>query len=286
TILRAIARGWREDRPRLVAEAEKVVESLRDHAAAGAEPAAGALAEAAGAAFEKAYRYYAESFDPEHWGFGGAPKFPRPANLEFLLRCAVIQGLGSEAGIEACSMVSKTLGSMAKGGIHDHVGGGFHRYSVDAEWFLPHFEKMLYDQAQIACSAIEAWRATGNELPAWLARSALDYVLGDMVDPAGGFHSAEDADSPLPGGHGSAEGAYYVWTLAELEGALGKDAAFFADHYGVKEEGNIGGERDPHGDFTGRNILAQMRPLAETARLHGLEPQAASDLLVSCLGRP
>src|ERR1019366_5273806 len=172
TILRAIARGWREDRPRLVAEAEKVVESLRDHAAAGAEPAAGALAEAAGAAFEKAYRYYAESFDPAHGGFGGAPKFPRPANLDFLLRCAVIQGLGSEAGREACGMVSTSLGSMAKGGIHDHVGGGFHRYSVDAEWFLPHFEKMLYDQAQIACAALEAWRATGDELPAWRALRA------------------------------------------------------------------------------------------------------------------
>jgi uncharacterized protein YyaL (SSP411 family) len=286
TILRAIARGWREDRARLVAEADRVVRSLSENAAA--QPPAGApraFAEAAGEAFEKAYRYYAESFDPQHGGFGGAPKFPRPANLDFLLRCAAIQGAGSEAGREAVGMVSKTLGSMAKGGIHDHVGGGFHRYSVDAEWFLPHFEKMLYDQAQIACSALEAWRAGGSELPAWLARSALNYVLRDMVDGAGGFHSAEDADSPPRAGAAPTEGAYYVWTLAELRGALGADAAFFADHYGAREGGNVPRERDPHGEFPGQNVLAQARPLAETARLHGLDPQKANDLLVSCLGR-
>jgi len=285
TILRAIARGWSQDRAKLVAEAEKVVAALRDHAAAGPGPGAPtALAEAAGAAFEKAYRYYVESFDPAHGGFGGAPKFPRPANLDFLLRCAVIQGLGSEAGREACAMVTSTLGGMAKGGIHDHVGGGFHRYSVDAEWFLPHFEKMLYDQAQVACAAIDAWRATGSELPAWLARSALDYVMRDMVDAQGGFHSAEDADSPTADG-GAAEGAYYVWTLAELERVLGADAALYADHYGVRPGGNVAPERDPHGEFGGKNVLAQVRPFAETAKLHGLDPEAANEALVRCAGR-
>jgi len=288
TILRAIARGWREDRARLVSEADRVVASLRERAAAGPGPSSGAvatLAEAAGAAFEKAYRYYVEAFDQENGGFGGAPKFPRPGNLDFLLRCAVIQGLESEAGREACSMVSRTLGAMARGGVHDHVGGGFHRYSVDAEWFLPHFEKMLYDQAQMACTALDASRATGSELPAWLARSALDYVLRDMADEQGGFHSAEDADSPLPDGSGTAEGAYYVWSQAELERVLGPDAAFFADHYGMKEGGNVARERDPQGEFTGKNVIAQVRPFAATAKLHGLGEQQANDLLVSCIGR-
>jgi uncharacterized protein YyaL (SSP411 family) len=288
TILRAIARGWREDRARLVGEAERVVESLTERATTGlaaADDAVSTFAAAAGAAFEKAYQYYAEGFDPRHGGFGGAPKFPRPANLAFLLRCAAVQGLGSEAGTEAAGMVSRTLGAMARGGIHDHVGGGFHRYSVDAEWFVPHFEKMLYDQAQIASCALDTWRATGNELPAWLARTTLDYVLLEMADEGGGFHSAEDADSPRMDGSGSAEGAFYVWTLAEIESALGADAAFVSDHFGAKSAGNVEPGRDPHGDFAGRNILAQVRPLVETAKLHRLEPQAASDLLVACIGR-
>jgi uncharacterized protein YyaL (SSP411 family) len=288
TILRAIARGWREDRAMLVDEAERVVRALSERASDGATPESGAaapFAEAAGAAFEKAYGYYAGSFDSGHGGFGGAPKFPRPSNLAFLLRCAVLQGLRSEAGSEATRMVSRTLAAMARGGIHDHVGGGFHRYSVDDEWFVSHFEKMLYDQAQIAACALEAWQATGDERHAWLARDIIDYVLRDMTEPEGGFFSAEDADSAAQDGSGSAEGAFYVWTLAEFERALGPDAAFAADHFGVKPEGNVPRERDPHGDFSGRNILAQVRPLGETAERHGMEPQAASDLLAACLAR-
>jgi hypothetical protein len=288
TILRAIARGWKEDRARLVEEADRVVSSLRERADERAVPAEGAVAtfaEAAGAAFEKAYQYYAESFDTVNGGFGGSPKFPRPANLEFLLRCAALQGLRSEAGAEAAGMVARTLGAMARGGIHDHVGGGFHRYSVDAEWFVPHFEKMLYDQAQIALCALGSWQATGDERAAWLARDILDYVLRDLVDPEGGFHSAEDADSLAPGGTESVEGAFYVWTLAEVEQALGPDARVVAAHFGMKPDGNVAPGRDPHGEFTGKNILSQVRPLADSARLLGLEAQAASDLLASCMGR-
>ena len=286
TILRAIARGWREDRARLVGEADRVVEALRERASEGAAPGAVAtFAEAAGAAFEKGYQYYAENFDPRNGGFGGAPKFPRPSNLAFLLRCAALQGLASEAGVEAAGMVARTLGAMARGGVHDHIGGGFHRYSVDAEWFVPHFEKMLYDQAQIASCALEAWQATADERSAWLARATLDYVLRDMTAPGGGFYSAEDADSPGTDGQGSVEGAFYVWTLAEVERALGPDAAFAAGHFGIRPEGNVPKGLDPHGDFSGRNILAQARSLGESAKLHGLDPQAANDLLVSCLGR-
>jgi uncharacterized protein len=288
TILKAIARGWREDRVRLVDEAGRVVDSLRALASGAQGSAAGkpaSLAEAAGAAFEKAYQHYASSFDALHGGFGGAPKFPRPSNLAFLLRCAALQGLGSEAGGEAAGMVARTLGAMARGGIHDHVGGGFHRYSVDGEWLVPHFEKMLYDQAQIASCALEAWQATGDERHAWLARDIIEYVLRDMTGPGGGFYSAEDADSEAHDGTGLAEGAFYVWGLAEVERLLGGDAAFAADHFGMRPGGNVPGDRDPHGIFSGRNILAQARPLAETARRHGLEPQAASDLLASCLGR-
>jgi uncharacterized protein YyaL (SSP411 family) len=287
TLLRAIARGWTEDRAALLGEAERVVAALGERAAEGAEPAGAPapLAEAAGAAFEKAYRYYSEHFDPVSGGFGGAPKFPRPANLAFLLRCAALQGLDSEAGIEASGMVAKTLASMARGGIHDHVGGGFHRYSVDSEWFVPHFEKMLYDQAQVASCALDAWRATGDERHAWLARDILDYVLRDLAAPEGGFYAAEDADSTPAGGGEPSEGAFYVWTLAELESVLGGDTPFAASHFGVKAGGNVPADRDPHRELAGRNILSQGRSLAETARNAGLEPQAANDLLESCLGR-
>jgi uncharacterized protein YyaL (SSP411 family) len=288
TLLRAIARGWREDRARLVEEAERVVVSLRERADERTVPAEGAvtpLAQAAGAAFEKAYQYYAESYDSRRGGFGGAPKFPRPANLEFLLRCAALQGPASEAGVEASGMVAGTLSAMARGGIHDHVGGGFHRYSVDDEWFVPHFEKMLYDQAQISMCALGAWQATGDERHAWLARDILDYVLRDLTAPEGGFYSAEDADSLPEGGSEPVEGAFYVWTMAEAEGALGADAAFAAGHFGMKPGGNVSPERDPHREFTGKNILAQVRPLAETAKLFGMDPEAASDLLASCLAR-
>jgi uncharacterized protein YyaL (SSP411 family) len=288
TILRAIARGWKEDRPRLVEEGDRVVASLKEHAEEKAVPESGAVetfATAAGAAFEKGYQYYAESFDPKFGGFGGAPKFPRPANFAFLLRCAALQGLASEAGVEASGMVSRTLAAMARGGIHDHVGGGFHRYSVDAEWFVPHFEKMLYDQAQIATCAVEAWQATGDERHAWLARDVLDYVLRELTDKAGGFYSAEDADSAPSKGAESVEGAFYVWTLAEIEEVLGNDAAFAAAHFGLRGEGNVARDRDPHGDFTGKNILAQVRPLSDTAALFRMDAQAASDLLLSCIAR-
>ncbi|HEY5227390.1 MAG TPA: thioredoxin domain-containing protein, partial [Opitutaceae bacterium] len=288
TILRAIARGWKEDRARLVEEGDRVVASLKERADEKAVPQAGAaetFAVAAGAAFEKGYQYYAESFDPKFGGFGGAPKFPRPANFAFLLRCAALQGLASEAGVEASGMVSRTLAAMARGGIHDHVGGGFHRYSVDAEWFVPHFEKMLYDQAQIAACSLEAWQATGDERHAWLARDVLDYVLRELTDKAGGFYSAEDADSAPSKGAESVEGAFYVWTLAEVEEVLGGDAAFAAAHFGLRGDGNVAKERDPHGDFTGKNILAQVRPLGETAGLFRMDPQAASDLLLSCIAR-
>jgi hypothetical protein len=288
TILRAIARGWREDRERIVAEAGKAVGALAERGPAPAGDGKGVpepLAAAAGAAFERAYQYYAESFDGARGGFGGAPKFPRPANLEFLLRCAALQGLGTEAGEEAAGMVARTLAAMARGGIHDHVGGGLHRYSVDEDWFLPHFEKMLYDQAQVAMVALGAWQATGDERHAWLAGDLLDYVLRDLCAPEGGFHSAEDADSAPQGGGEPAEGAYYVWSLGEVEAALGGDAAFAASHFGLKAGGNVPADRDPQGEFTGKNVLAQAGALTDTASKAGMGIQEASDLLGSCLAR-
>jgi uncharacterized protein YyaL (SSP411 family) len=159
---------------------------------------------------------------------------------------------------------------------------------VDDAWFVPHFEKMLYDQAQIARGLLDAARATGDERLAWVARGVLDYLIRDMSHPAGGFFSAEDADSdraPADGG-GHAEGAFYVWTRAELDRALlPADAALVCTHFGVESAGNVSAELDPHGEFTGFNILKQQRPLAETAAALQLDVAVAADRLAAALDR-
>ena len=152
-------------------------------------------------------------------GFGGAPKFPRPSVFNFLLRFAT-RASGNQAD-RAATMAAGTLRHMASGGMRDHLGGGFHRYSVDEFWHVPHFEKMLYDQAQLAISLVEVWQLTHDDSFATIARETLDYVLRDMTHPEGGFFSAEDADSLIVRGRPEhAEGAYYVWTRQEIADAL------------------------------------------------------------------
>ena len=284
-LLRAITAGWKNERAKLVAEGDRVLDLLRARAENGEvdteSGVGGDLAEAAGAAFEKGFQHYHEAFDPANGGFGGAPKFPRASNLAFLFRCAAQQGVASEPGRAAVDMVGHTLRKMAQGGIHDHVGGGYHRYSVDETWFVPHFEKMLYDQAQIAVNALEMKQASGDERYAWMARDIFAYVAEQLTGPHGGFYSAEDADSTVPGATDGAhaEGAFYVWTEAEVQAVLGSDAELVGGHFGVKPKGNVSAALDPHGEFPGKNILKQVRPLAETARLAGLTTEQASDRL-------
>ncbi len=293
TILQAIARGWQDERDKLVAEGERVIATLREYyqnrgevpaGEAGAAPEV-SLTEAAGAAFEQGFEYYYEQFDAANGGFGGAPKFPRAANLNFLFRVAALQGVDSEMGGEAVRLATATLRAMAQGGVHDHLGGGYHRYAVDDGWFVPHFEKMLHDQAQIALACLEAKQATGDERYAWMARDIFDYVARDLTGPRGEFHSAEDADSAVPGGApgARAEGAFYVWTAAELQAVLWTDYGFFAGHFGVKDEGNVPAHLDPHGEFRGKNILAQRRGLADSARAAGLGVEAANERLLAAV---
>ncbi len=275
SLLGAVAEAWREKPELLVAEAGRVVESLREQAAGGGAAEAGEapLHEAAGEAFERGFMHLFEHFDAEKGGFGGAPKFPRAGNIDFLLRVAALQGGGAtETGREALKLAAHTLRRMCEGGIHDHLGGGFHRYSVDDGWFVPHFEKMLYDQAQIARNLLDTARATGDERLAWAARGVFDYLIREMSHPGGGFFSAEDADSDhaAEDGGGHAEGAFYVWTREQIERVLGAgDAALLCAHFGVEAGGNVPAELDPHGEFTGRNILMQRRPFAETAAALG-----------------
>ncbi len=318
TVLKAITRHWAEQREKILRGADEVVATLQRSASgggpgegAGELAPAGPLHEAAGGAFEQGFEYFSGAHDPQWGGFGGAPKFPRASAINFLFRIAALQGAQSELGGSAVGLAAHTLQKMAEGGLHDHVGGGFHRYSVDERWFVPHFEKMLYDQAQIALNYLEAKQATGHEVYAWVARDIFAYVARELTGPLGGFYSAEDADSALPAtsvgrvvpdepsvsaGHGSsgglalpggkpahAEGAFYVWTKAEIESVLGADAAFFCAHYGVKADGNVA--QDPQAEFTGKNILMQQQSLVVTAREFGLEVEAASTKLLGGLGK-
>ena len=289
TVLNAITRHWQEKRDKIIAGADEVVAALRRHAAgvpAGDVPAEGAgevpLPEAASDALTKAFQYFYEAQDPNWGGFGGAPKFPRPSVLHFLFRVAALQGATTAVGAEMIKLAGFTLQKMAEGGLQDHVGGGFHRYSVDERWFVSHFEKMLYDQAQLALAYLEARQATGLEVYGWVARDIFAYVQRDLTSPQGGFYSAEDADSLVAHGKPEhAEGAFYVWTKEEIDAALGADAAFFCSHYGVKSGGNV--DHDPQREFTGKNVLMQRQSLSTTAREHGLGIAAASDQLLRCL---
>ncbi len=287
SVLQGIAQGWADERDKLVAESDRVLGLLREQGqrATGAVPSAAEedLTEPAGEAFEKAYQYLYENYDASHGGFGGAPKFPRASNLNFLFRCAVVQGLASETGREAVEMAAATVAAMARGGIHDHVGGGFHRYAVDEGWFVPHFEKMLYDQAQIAVNALDAHLYTGRDAYAWVARDIFDYVLRDLTDAEGGFHSAEDADSPIAGTQAHAEGAFYVWTEAELRSALGAEADLVVGHFGVRADGNVPAALDPQGELRGKNILKQVASIVDTARAHHLAPEEAADRIATAL---
>ena len=244
SLLEHLAGAWKNEREKIERSGAQVIEQLRGLSTAGQDEAGGDAQEGLDATFQ----YYRRTFDTRLGGFGNAPKFPRPSVLNFLLRY--------EGNDEAQAMVFKTLEEMAKGGMNDQLGGGFHRYSVDERWFVPHFEKMLYDQAQLAVSYLEAYQITREAAFANTAREILDYVLRDLTHPEGGFYSAEDADSAADPAqpHRKSEGAFYIWTQQEIADALGADeGAAFGRRYGVAPNGNV--QEDPHGEFGGRNIL-------------------------------
>ncbi len=258
-VLQHLARAWQQEREKVEGSSTQVVEQLRsiaNSASAGTGPGP--------ELFDAAFWQFRRMFDSKWGGFGNAPKFPRPVVLNYLLRY-----YSAKNNPEALDMVTATLRGMAAGGMHDHLGGGFHRYSVDERWFVPHFEKMLYDQAQLAVAYLEAYQVTHEPKFAATARDIFSYVMRDLTDPSGGFYSAEDADSPDPEDPShSGEGAFYIWKKEEIERLLGeRDAAVFCARFGVRDEGNV--EQDPHGEFTGRNILYEARddgPMLEAAK--------------------
>lgn len=241
-LVERIAELWRERADELVQNAARVHEQL---AAATAAPAVDLNTTLNPEWLREAGVAFKEQYDPQRGGFGRAPKFPQPAIPQFLLRYA--HRFGDDA---AKRMVLHTCDAMAAGGIHDQLGGGFARYSVDAEWLVPHFEKMLYDNAQLAQLYLDAWLVSGAERHAAVVRGILGYVLRDMTHPEGGFCSAEDADSE---GH---EGKFYCWTRAELSRLLTVEEFNVAvRHFGVTEAGNFVDHSHPR-PLPGQNVLS------------------------------
>jgi uncharacterized protein YyaL (SSP411 family) len=210
----------------------------------------------------KGFDQFRQSYDKQFAGFDKEPKFPRPVTFNFLLR--YYRRFGEQ---EALQMTLATLRRMASGGMYDHLGGGFHRYSVDGEWRVPHFEKMLYDQAQLVCSYLDAYQITKDQFYSATARAALSYVLREMTDKEGSFYSAEDAESALDPEkpEEKAEGAFYLWTKEEIDRILGKERAEIFNYvYGVEVNGNA--LADPHRVFVGKNILYLAHPVDDAAR--------------------
>jgi uncharacterized protein YyaL (SSP411 family) len=281
-VLERIAGAWKQDHEKIADQGSKILEALRE--SQNAQPEAAAKID--NQLFQTAYEQFARSFDDKEGGFGTAPKFPRPVALNFLTRFYA-RNPKSGSGKRALEMDLVTLRKMAAGGMRDHLGGGFHRYSVDRYWHVPHFEKMLYDQAQLANAYLDAFQITQDRQYAGVVRDILDYVARDMTSKEGGFFSAEDADSPDPvaaydrrtneseknesgdahrGPLQKKEGAFYVWTEKEVDAALGDDSALFKFHYGVQPHGNAPEGSDPQDEFRGKNILIERHMVAETAQ--------------------
>ncbi|MEX2560625.1 MAG: thioredoxin domain-containing protein, partial [Pirellulales bacterium] len=246
-VISAVREAWQNRREQVFEQARELTEHVRQSGSLGSagkglssEPLQAALA------------MLPRTFDHQNGGFGSAPKFPHPMDLRLLLR-----HWRRGPRDEVLHMVTRTLDKMARGGIYDQLGGGFHRYSVDARWLVPHFEKMLYDNALLAGCYLEAFQATGREAYAQIVRETLDYVLREMTGPQGGFYSTLDADSE------GEEGKFYVWTPGEVEDVLGSQAAkTFCYAYDVTEEGN----------FEGRNILNLPKTIEECARILSRDP--------------
>ncbi len=257
TVLRSVAATWQTRREDVLHSAEELTGAVQGHLA-------GQIGNAAPVKPELPAKAAAElkaSFDGVDGGFGGAPKFPPTAALMLLMR--QYAHTHDQALLD---MVTLTLDKMAYGGMYDHLGGGFHRYSVDAHWLVPHFEKMLYDNALLAQTYLEAYQLTNKPLYRRIAAETLDYLLRDMTDPEGGFYSSEDADSE------GQEGKYYLWTRAEILSALGEpDGRLFCVYYSVRDEGNFASHEPYH---SGQNILHVPGNPDELARQYRVTPDA------------
>ncbi|MEO7274590.1 MAG: thioredoxin domain-containing protein [Vicinamibacterales bacterium] len=272
-LLAELARVWRHDRAQVDHAATELLARLKSVTGTDGRTRADQVV-ADTESLDLGVEQFQMAFDRRQGGFGEAPKFPRPSELLFLLREHARRTTGGQGPQAPLLMATDTLRAMAMGGIRDHLGGGFHRYSVDGAWRVPHFEKMLYDQAQLTLAYLDAAQATGSTFFAAVAEDTLGYVMRDLTDPLGGFYSAEDADSLPPGaaeGAHPSEGAFYIWGSTEIETRLGADAAVAKQRFGIEPSGNA--PQDPHGEFRGLNLLYVAQTIEEVARHTGLSEE-------------
>lgn len=255
-VLRSVADAYVQRRDQVTDQAERLTSMLRRSALLGAQ-ATDLGVETLDLAVEKLLG----QFDDEHGGFGSQPKFPQPMTLDFAMTQFVRTG-----DLDTLYMAELTLEQMALGGLYDQLGGGFHRYSVDAVWLVPHFEKMLYDNAQLLRTYLHAWQLTQGPLYRRVLEQTIDYVLREMTAPDGGFYSTQDADSE------GEEGKFFVWTPAEIEGLLDpRSAGVFETYYGVSDRGN----------FEGANILHVSRTAANVGERFGLGEDEVDERLAA-----
>ncbi len=271
TILQAIAKAWRERRQELLEGGAQLIDHIGRQAVLDDKTGGDIGRETLDAAFEE----IKAQFDQANAGWGDGPKFPQPMALEFLLRYHQISG---DEG--ALSMVTQTLEAMARGGIYDQLGGGFHRYSVDDHWLVPHFEKMLYDNAQLARVYLHAWQVTGESFFRTICEEILDYVQREMTDSAGGFYSTQDADSE------GEEGKFFVWTPTEIQDILAGEVDGFFSVYPVSNRGNFEGSNilTYAGDLAERPALAMARRELLSARQQRIRPGRDEKVLASWNG--
>ncbi|XP_014430101.2 spermatogenesis-associated protein 20 isoform X3 [Pelodiscus sinensis] len=287
TVLLRIADQWERNKDALLENSQRIMSALLARAEVGisGEESPPPFPEV----MAKCFQQLSESYEEEYGGFSEFPKFPTPVNLNFLFTYWALHR-ASPDGARALQMALHTLKMMAYGGIHDHIAQGFHRYSTDQRWHVPHFEKMLYDQGQLAVAYARAFQISGDEFFADVAADVLLYVSRDLSDRAGGFYSAEDADSyPTVKSKEKQEGAFCVWTAEEIRHLLpepvegsseGKTLAdVFMHHYGVKEGGNVSPAKDPHKELQGQNVLIVQYSLELTAARFGLGLEQLKTLL-------
>ncbi|MFQ5739650.1 MAG: thioredoxin domain-containing protein [Acidobacteriota bacterium] len=271
-VLQRVSQEWNRNRDQILSSAARITVALKQ----AREASGSGEGRVDKALLQQAYRWYEAAYDKVEGGFGSAPKFPRPVNFNFLLR--YYHRTGKKMALE---MVAHTLRQMARGGMHDQLGGGFHRYSTDDRWFLPHFEKMLYDQAQLAISYLEAYQLTQDSEFEAVAGDVLDYVLREMTSPEGGFYSAEDADSAVRADQPEekTEGAFYVWSEEQIQKRLGPDAAIFSFYYGLEKKGNV--DQDPFAEFRNKNVLHVAASVRQAAEKFGKSTEAIEHILGS-----
>jgi len=271
-VLRAIISAWHGRRAELTQSGDRVLAAIQRSMHVSDGQTMPPLTEDT---LSQAVAALGAEFDAQYGGWGQAPIFPQPMVLEFLLR-----RYHSTGDAAALDMVNRTLESMARGGMYDQIGGGFHRYSVDERWLVPHFEKMLYDNAQLARVYLHAWQVTGNPFFRTIAEEVLDYVAREMINPLGGFYSAQDADSE------GQEGKFYLWTLEEVRGALGERADEFVAAYGVTAEGHVDGRSvlSLGGSLEQRALLRDSRALLGQVRERRVRPNRDDKVLTAWNG--